>query len=175
MEQIRLIVSPILQSNAVTLFQVAWDDVTWLQSAYQHLFIHNERQGRLEDSDSLPYTLDFLVLEELDFVRCMMKAPPVKYEFERQLKQAPDGPHNTGWLQNMISLVSAYAQITTEEAGMWDIDVNLFLSEETSVTANYTPRISCGELFVRGLAEWLKQVPLEALLVYCQSRFSGAS
>ena len=101
----------------------------------------------------------------------MLKAPPVKSELEKQMKQAPGGPHTTSWLQAVMKLVSSYAQISTEEEGLWDIDVNLFLSEETSVTANYTPRAACGDLVVRGLSEWLKQVPIDALLVYVHHEF----
>ena len=102
----------------------------------------------------------------------MLKAPPVKSELEKELKQAANGPHSAHWVQEVLKLVVSYAQITTEEEGLWDIDVNLFLSEETSVTANYTPRTACGDLVVRGLVEWLKQVPIDALLVFCQGIFA---
>lgn len=86
-----------------------------------------------------------------------------------------NGPHSASWLQELLKLVVAYAQITVEEEGLWDIDVNLFLSEETSVTANYTPRTASGDLIVLGLCEWLKQVPIDALLVYCQSMFDDSN
>lgn len=122
----------------------------------------------------MPYTLDFLVLEEIDFLAIMLKAPPVKAELDSHLKQTPNGPQHTPWLQEMLKLVVSSAQFTTEEEGLWDIDVNLFLSEETSVTANYTPRTACGDLVVRGFGEWLKQMPLEALLVYTQTSFADA-
>ena len=135
------------------------------------MFIADERQGRLEDVDGLPYTLDFLVLEELDFIAIMLKAPPVRNELSNQLKQTPNGPQYTNWLQELIKVVSTYAQISTEEEGLWEIDVNLFLSEETAVTANYTPRAACGDLVVRVLGEWLKQVPIEAILVHCKELF----
>jgi hypothetical protein len=105
----------------------------------------------------------------------MLKAPPVKSELESQLRQALNGPPSAGWLQEVMKLVVSCAQITTEEEGLWDIDVNLYLSEETSVTANYTPRTASGDLVVRGLGEWLKQVPLDALLIYCQGVFTEPS
>lgn len=172
MEKIRAIFYQILTPQAITLFQTTWEDLSRIQHAYHQLFINDERQSRLEDADNLPYTLDFLVLEEIDFMAIMLKAPPVKSELENQLKQAPHGPQSAGWLQEVMKLVISCAQITTEEEGLWDIDVNLYLSEETSVTANYTPRMACGELVVRGLSEWLKQLPLDALLVYCQRAFA---
>ena len=175
LEKIRAIFYQVLTPQAISLFQTTWEDLSRIQLAYHQLFINDERQGRLEDADSLPYTLDFLVLEELDFMAIMLKAPPVKSELENQLKQAPNGPPSAVWLQEVMKLVVSCAQITTEEEGLWDIDVNLYLSEETSVTANYTPRTACGDLVVRGLGEWLKQVPLDALLIYCQSAFTEPS
>ena len=105
----------------------------------------------------------------------MLKAPPVKLELEQQLQQAPNGPQSASWMQEVMKLVASCAQITTEEEGLWDIDVNLYLSEETSVTANYTPRTASGDLVVRGLGEWLKQLPLDALLLYCESVFAEPS
>ncbi len=175
LEKIRAIFYQVLTPQAISLFQTTWEDLSRLQHAYHQLFINDERQGRLEDADSLPYTLDFLVLEELDFMAIMLKAPPVKSELENQLKQAPSGPQSAGWLQEVLKLVVSCAQITTEEEGLWNIDVNLYLSEETSVTANYTPRTACADLVVRGLSEWLKQVPLDALLVYCRGAFAEPS
>ena len=68
-----------------------------------------------------------------------------------------------------MQLVISYAQITTEEEGLWEIDVNLFLSEETALTANYTPRVACGALIVSGLLEWLRELPVEALLTTCKA------
>jgi hypothetical protein len=72
-----------------------------------------------------------------------------------------------------MKLAVAYAQITTEEEGLWDIDVNVFLSEETSATANYTPRIACGDLLIK-LNEWIKPQTVETLLAYTRTIFSEA-
>jgi importin-9 len=153
----------------MVLFQTTWEELSKLRPTYLELFINDERQGRLEDADGLPYTLDFLVSDELDFLEILLKAPPVKAELQSQLKQAADQPHSVNWMQEILQLVVTYAQITTEEEGLWEIDVNLFLSEETAVTANYTPRVACAALIVQGLVEWLKEVPIEALLVICRA------
>jgi importin-9 len=152
----------------MSLFQTAWEELSHLRPAYHELFINDERQGRLEDADGLPYTLDFLVSDELDLMENLLKAPPVKAELQSQLKQASNGPHSVAWLQEILQVVISYAQITTEEEGLWEIDVNLFLSEETAVTANYTPRVASGALIVTGLVEWLREVPVEALLISCK-------
>lgn len=135
------------------------------------MYIQDERQGRLEDADGLPYTLDFLVLEEIDLMQALIKAPPVKAELQAQLQNAGQAATSTGWLQEIIKLAVSYAQITTEEEGLWDIDVNLFLSEETSVTANYTPRTCGGDLLIK-LGEWLKVTVAQALVTYINTLFA---
>jgi hypothetical protein len=85
------------------------------------MYIEEERQSRLEDADGLPYTLDFLVLEELDFMQACLRAPPVRSELEQQLRtQTTEG----SWVTEVMKLAVAYAQITTEEEGLWDIDVS---------------------------------------------------
>jgi hypothetical protein len=135
------------------------------------MYIEEERQSRLEDADNLPYTLDFLVLEELDFMQACLRAPPVRTELNQQLLNQQTAGQDTTWVFEVMKLVVAYAQITTEEEGLWDIDVNIFLSEETSVTANYTPRTACGDLVIK-LGEWLHQPTVEGLLTYTRSLYS---
>lgn len=169
--KIRYIFPTVLTPHSTVLFSAVWEELTRIQPTYQSMFMNEERQGRLEDSDNLPYTLDFLILEELDFMTAFLRAPPVRSELEGQLKQAPGGPQTANWLQEVLKLVILYAQISTEEEGLWDIDVNLFLSEETSVTANYTPRTASADLVIKGLGEWLKLLPVEALLVALKTWF----
>lgn len=54
---------------------------------------------------------------------------------------------------------------------MWDIDVNVFLSEEANVTANYTPRTACGDLVIK-LGEWLNAASVEGLLAYTRTLYA---
>ncbi|KAI9792238.1 MAG: hypothetical protein M1833_001237 [Piccolia ochrophora] len=155
------------------LFSTTWQELSSLRETYHQLYINDERQGRLEDADGLPYTLDFLVLEDLDFMQSCLRAPPVRKELEAQL-QGHGGnldQASSNWLTEVMQLVVAYAQITTEEEGLWDIDVNVFLSEETSVTANYTPRTACGDLVIK-LGEWLNELTAQGLLNYTRIVFS---
>ena len=56
-----------------------------LQESYKDLYMDNDEQGQLKDADGLPYTLDFLVLEELDFLQSCLRAPLVRKELEAQL------------------------------------------------------------------------------------------
>ncbi len=109
-------------------------------------------------------------------MQALIRAPPVRTELESQLKtqNLANGVQNGNWLMEVMKLVVGYAQITTEEEGLWDIDVNIFLSEETSVTANYTPRTACGDLVIK-LGEWLKSMAVEGLLNYTKTLFEPPS
>ncbi|KAH0563053.1 hypothetical protein GP486_002386, partial [Trichoglossum hirsutum] len=174
--KIRSVFPTLLSPQSPTLFTATWQELSALQAPYQTMYINDERQGRLEDADGLPYTLDFLVLEELDFMQSCLRAPPVRKELEGQLQHAQadsEGQQTDTWVTEVMKLAVAYAQITTEEEGLWDIDVNIFLSEETSVTANYTPRTACGDLVIK-LAEWLNKLTTEGLLAYTKTVFTTA-
>ncbi len=133
------------------------------------MYIQSEQQSRLEDADGLPYTLDFLVLEELDFMQACLRAAPVRKELEQQLRAQLGSESN--WITEVMKLAVAYAQITTEEEALWDIDVNIFLSEETGITANYTPRTACGDLVIK-LGEWQNVATVDALLSHTRSLYS---
>ncbi|KAF2094601.1 ARM repeat-containing protein [Rhizodiscina lignyota] len=167
--RIRSVLPSSLAPQSTVLFSAIWDELTAVRGAYHQMFIVEQRQGRLEDADNLPYSLDFLVLEELDFMQAILRAPPVRKELEQQLRGKNAG--ETSWVIEVMRMSVAYAQITTEEEGLWNIDVNIFISEETSVTANYTPRSACGELVIK-LAEWIPQVTVDGLLAYAASLYS---
>ncbi|KZF19359.1 importin beta-5 subunit [Xylona heveae TC161] len=171
--KIRTLFPGLLSPQSPVVFSVTWQELSSLQAPYHEMYIENERQGRLEDADGLPYTLDFLVLEELDFMQACLRAPPVRQELETQL-QNHSATQEGSWLVEVMKLAVAYAQITTEEEGLWDIDVNVFLSEETSVTANYTPRTACGDLIIK-LGEWLKSLAIEGLLAYTRTLFQSTA
>ncbi|KAF2120900.1 armadillo-type protein [Lophiotrema nucula] len=168
--RIRVTFPTILSPQSPVLFSATWDELSSLQGAYHQMYIQEERQSRLEDADGLPYTLDFLVLEELDFMQACLRAPPVRSELETQLR-SHQGTEGT-WVYEVMKLAVAYAQITTEEEGLWNVDVNIFLSEETSVTANYTPRTACGDLVIK-LGEWLQQPTLDGLLSYTRTLYNS--
>lgn len=125
--------------------------------------MEDEQEGRLEDADGLPYTLDFLVLEDLDFMQACLRAPPVRKQLEQQGSQ---------WVAEVVRLAASYAQITMEEEALWGIDVNIFLAEETSVTANYTARTACGDLMIK-VADWQTEPTMNALLSHMQSLYTS--
>lgn len=165
--RIRTIFPTILSPQSPEFFSATWHELSTLQAQYHSMYIEDDRQGRLEDADGLPYTLDFLVLEELDFMQACLRAPPVRKELEAQVAAGT----GASWISDVIKIAVAYAQITVEEEGLWDIDVNVFLSEEVSVTANYTPRSACGDLVIK-LGDWLSGVTIDGLLAYTRTLYA---
>jgi len=138
----------ILQAQSMTLFLATWEELSALQVTYKSSYIDHSEDGRGEDSDGLQYTLDFLVLEELDFLQACLRAPPVAKELSVQLQTAVT-QNTTSWIVNLLRLATTYAQITNEDEATWEMDTNVFVEEETSVLANYTSRASCVDLAVK--------------------------
>lgn len=172
--KVRMVFPGLLTAQSVAYFSALWEELSNSQKIYHEFYIDEERQGRLEDVDGLQYTLDLLVVEELDLMQALVKAPPVKVELQQQLQAAGPAATTSSWLPEVMKLVGAYAQITSEDETVWEIDVNLFLSEETSVTANYNPR-TCGADLVIKLGEWLKGTAAEGLLAYMNALFADSS
>jgi importin-9 len=91
------------------------------------------------------------------------------------MQQMGEAQHTVPWLQELIRVLVLYARIPKEEEGLWEFDANLYLSEATSLTANYTPRAACADLLVRSLGEWLKQLPIVAMLHFNQHNLQATS
>lgn len=168
--KIRSLFPSTLSPHSAALFSATWQELSSLQPQYKAMYIDDDIQGRLEDGDGLPYTLDFLVLEELDFLQACLRAPPVRKELEKQLSARSD--ETSSWIVEVLRIAIAYAHITVEEEGLWALDINVFLSEETNVTANYTPRTACGDLVIK-LGEWLDATTINALLAYTRTLYTG--
>ena len=168
--RIKSVFPQLLLPQSPTLFQLSWAELNGLQPYFESQYIGNGNQGRLQDSDNLPYTLDFLVLEQLDFFNHCLRASPVQKELEAQIL-THGVPHQTPWVLDFMKLVVFYARITSEEEGLWEIDRSLYLAEETSISANYTPRIACGDLLIK-LGEWLHVRALEGLYAFTKSLFA---
>ncbi|KAJ4522930.1 hypothetical protein HRR83_001437 [Exophiala dermatitidis] len=168
LDKLRQVYVHAISPHAVMLFQIVWEELSRIAEPYAELFIEGSADGKLVDSDNLPCSLDALVLEEIDFLQIIIKAPPLRTELTTQMKQLGDAQHTVPWLQELIRVLMLYARIPQEEEGLWEFDANLYLCEATSLTANYTPRAACAELAVRSLGEWLKQVPILAMLHFNQ-------
>ncbi|TEY34826.1 hypothetical protein BOTCAL_0610g00020 [Botryotinia calthae] len=169
--KIKSVFPTLLLPQSPVLFAATWAELLAAQPIFQEMYVDNDMPGRMEDSDNLPYTLDFLVLEELDFLQSCLKAPPVQKELEAAL-QTNSSVATTPWVVDVMKLAVNYAQILKEEEELWDIDVNLFLAEESSVTTQYTLRMSCGDLLIK-LGEWLSHGALEGLLTYTSMIFQS--
>ena len=150
------------------VFKAIWDELSKLAGAYQEMLVDNERGSKETDGDNLPHTVDYLIVEEIDLLRDLFLAPPVKKELEQQMSANPTSPHTIQWLQELLKLLALFAQIPKEEEGFWKYDPNLYLCEATSLSPNYTPRAACAELAVRGLSTSLRLTSVDAVVFYWQ-------
>lgn len=163
----------LLSSRTLELFSAIWEGLRSHLGPYHALYVIENRQGRLEDADRLPYTLDFLVIEELDYIQTLLSTSTVRRELDVQLapESLTNGAYENSWIVQIVPILVGYAQITMEDEGLWDIDINIFLSEETSETANYSPRDACSN-FVSKLCHW---PVFESLLTYSAKVFEDGT
>src|SRR3954453_9111656 len=96
--KIRMVFPALLTAQSTLFFSTVWTELTNALPVYQNFYIEDERQGRLEDGDGLPHSLDFLILEELDLIQALLKAPPVKAELQQQLQNAGAAASTSSWL-----------------------------------------------------------------------------
>ncbi|KAK3319039.1 armadillo-type protein [Apodospora peruviana] len=169
--KIKSVFKTLLLPSSVALFSATWEELNRLQVPYQDLFIDSDAQSRLEDIDGLPFTLDFLVLDELDFLNTCMRANPVQKQLGAEIETHTNA-HDTPWVLDLMKMLVSYSQITQEEEGLWDIDVSLFLAEEGSLSSNYTARTASGDLLIK-LGEWLGPRAVEGLFAYTKTMFVG--
>ncbi|KAI4142384.1 MAG: hypothetical protein L6R39_004958 [Caloplaca ligustica] len=173
LDKIHRLFPHLLNQHTLSLFSTVWDSLQAHVGPYIALYVADNQQGRLEDADRLPYTLDFLVIEELDYLQTLFGSVTVKRELDAQLApdKVLDGALEATWVGQIMAILVGYSQITQEDEGLWNIDVNVFLSEETSETANYSPRNAC-----TGLAQKITKWPvLESLLGYTKTIFGAGS
>ncbi|KAH6634823.1 armadillo-type protein [Chaetomium sp. MPI-SDFR-AT-0129] len=169
--KIRTVFPTLLLPRSLSLFTATWEELSRLAPSHQSLFIDSDAQSRLEDLDGLPFTLDFLVLDELDFLNQCIRAPPVQKQLEAEIKSR-GAVHDTPWVLDLMGLLVSYSQITQEEEGLWDIDISLYLADETAVSSNYTARTASSDLLIK-LGEWLDKTALEGLFAYTKALFSA--
>lgn len=169
--RIRRVFPSLLLPQSPALFAAVWEELTLMQAPHEQLYIKNEAQGRLEDVDGLPYTLDFLILEELDFLNQCFRAQPVQAELDGQLK-AHASAQDVPWMVEIMKMLVGYSRVTREEEELWDIDCSLYLAEETSVTANYTARVAASDLLIK-MGEWFHDKTIDGLFGYTKTLFPG--
>lgn len=127
----------------------------------------------MDDADRLPYTLDYLVIEELDYTQTLLGTSILKRELDVQLapESMANGTTNNTWIQQILATAVGYSQILTEDEELWEVDINVFLSEETSETANYSVRSACSGVATK-LCSYNWPV-LESLLAHGKTVFEG--
>jgi len=153
------------------LFGATWMDMNHCKDMYVQDFVREMAEGRLVDADGLPYSLDLYVLEQLDFITSCLGNRAVKDHIE----QAGFAGANTSPFSQMVFTCITLSQIAGEDKTMWEIDLNVFLSEETSISANYTPRTASGDLILK-LGECFPTQAIESLFDHTQQIFgSGRS
>lgn len=171
--KVRVVLPGLIANQALEYFSAVWEELLALQGPHRELYIDDNAQDRLEDIDNLPYSLDFLILEELDLIHQFLRAPPVHAQLDGQLKAHPS-PQETPWLTEIMKTLVAFSRITQEEEGLWDIDCSLYLAEEASASANYTSRTAAGDVLIK-LGEVYSQAALDGLFGYTQTLFTGES
>lgn len=164
--KVKKVYTPSITLHVFEIFQIIWQDLTNLSPAYTQLFIDRDGEGKLVDSDGLSYTLDALIIEAVDFLSSILKAKAVRSELTKQTQQSGAEQHATSWLQQLLQVMMLYSRIPREEEEMWQLDANIYLSETTSQTANYTPRTACSELVTQTLMEWLNKTTVHALIYF---------
>ena len=159
----------LLSTQTLELFSAVWETLQAHLVPYHTLYTGADTsQARLEDSDRLPFSLDFLVIEELDYMITLLGTAVVKHELNTRLN-GEGGAQDTTWIMHILAIAVGYSHIPTEDAEMWELDVNCFLSEETSETANYTARNACAGL-AQKISDYKWPIP-ECLLSYSKTLF----
>ncbi|CAF9911832.1 MAG: hypothetical protein ALECFALPRED_007664 [Alectoria fallacina] len=166
----------LLGPRTLELFSAIWKSLQAHLSPYLTMYTKDQqRQSRMDDADRLPYTLDYLVIEELDYIQTLLNTSIIKRELDVQLapeSMANGAPNNT-WIQQILATAVGYSQILTEDEELWEVDINVFLSEETSETANYSARNACAGLATK-LCNYDWPV-LESLLAHSKTIFEGVT
>ncbi|RMZ84752.1 hypothetical protein DV737_g1018, partial [Chaetothyriales sp. CBS 132003] len=165
LDKIRHVYSAGLTPYSVDLFQVFWDRLNAVVPEYMQFFVTGQEQGNLQGDDGLPCSLDALVMEEIDFFSTLLKAPPVRTELDKQLQ------HGT-FVQDLIRVLAQYSCVPDEGAEMWEADPEIYLTEMSLVSTNYTARSACADLVTRALYAWLKEGLFEAMLLFDPSKTS---
>jgi hypothetical protein len=166
--QIRKVFGSLLAPFLGQIFAVTWQELNTVKDRYVRDFVINETEGKLVDLDSLPYSLDLLVLEQLDFIQTCLKNKAVRDELARVSAGGGAGSP----LVQMVNATVALSQVASEDEGMWEVDLNVFLCEETSISANYTPRSASGDLILK-LGESFQHQTEAALWEYTQQIFKS--
>ncbi|MCJ1476763.1 hypothetical protein MMC13_005432 [Lambiella insularis] len=149
------------------LFTACWKALQAHGAPYFACFVDGKKEEHLVTQYELAFSLDLLVVEELDFLITLLDAPAVKARMEIMSKAAKEGNENevTKWISDLMGVLVTFSIITSEQQELWDIDFNVFLSEETLADANNTARNVCAS-FIHRICSWLPEQSLNSILGY---------
>jgi importin-9 len=168
--KIQVIFPDVIQSQE--FFNACWNAIQAHSTPYYASYIDGDFEGGLINQYHLPFTLDFLVIEEIDYLQTLLDAPDVVRQL-KDMQRADDesnGSSINDWIMQILGALVAFSSITEETQEMWEIDFNVFLSEETFAETNNTPRSVCAG-FVWKICDWYPRQTLESLLAYIKVVF----
>ena len=174
LDKIHTLFPHVLAPRTMELFSAIWESLQTHLAPYHILYTgEDQKEGQLEDSDRLPYSLDLLVMEELDYTQTLLNTTTIRQAFDAQLA-GPDvvnGAPHANWLAQILALSVGYAHISAEDANMWEFDVNTFIAEEAAETAQYSARsASAGVVTKLCSYDW---PVLEILLPFTKATFEN--
>ena len=157
-------------------FNVVWDSIQAHGPPYYASYVDGGRQGGLINVYQLQYTLDLLVIEEIDYLESLLGAPKVKSKLDAMLTtdQSSEGNSINQWLSTVLRTLVIFSSITKEAEEMWSFDFNVFLSEETYAEANNSLRSVCAG-FIEKLCNWFPNPTLGSLLGCLKGIFEDTS
>ena len=158
------------------LFSACWAALQAHGGAYYACFVDGDKQSNLVTASGLPYTFDLLIIEELDFLQVLLDAPDVRVQVDAMTNNELQGKGDaiSQWVMEVMGSLVNYSAITSESEGLWDIDFNVFLSEETFAETNNSPRSSCAA-FAWKLSSWLPMQTLNSIAGYMKLIWEDAN
>lgn len=143
---------------------------------YYQSYVDGDKQGNLVTVNGFAYTLDMLVIEELEFMQVLLDSPTVKQQLDNVIGAAAEGEQHSiaDWIAEVMGALVTFSAITSESEGLWDIDFNVFLSEEAFGEINSNPRTACAS-FVWKICGWLPKITLDSILGYMKLIWQDAS
>ena len=158
------------------LFSICWAALQAHGGAYYACFVDGDKQSNLVTANGLPFTFDLLVIEEIDFLQALLDAPAVKSRLDAMITDELQGKGDgiSQWVMEVMGSLVNFSAITSESEGLWDIDFNVFLSEETFAETNTSPRSSCAA-FVWRLSSLLPSQTLKSVVGYMKMIWEDAN
>jgi hypothetical protein len=161
---------------AQQFFEASWSAIQSHGEQYYSSYVEGDREGGLVNQYQLPYSFDFLVIEEIDYLQNLLEAPLVQEHLTsmKEADRANNGNSVSSWLATVLRTLVTFSSVSKESEEMWELDYNVFLSEETFAETNNTTRSVCAG-FVWKVCGWFPQETLETLVSYVKEVFENSS